>query len=52
MRTGDGKTGFRVEYDERSGAHINVFDGKDKGPHFTFEADQSTVDNIVKQYRK
>ena len=27
MTTADGKTGFRIEYDERSGAHINVFSG-------------------------
>ncbi|MDX5631139.1 MULTISPECIES: hypothetical protein [unclassified Brenneria] len=43
MTTADGKTGFRVEYDERSGAHINVFSGKEKGEHFLFDASESTV---------
>ncbi|WP_322026159.1 hypothetical protein [Burkholderia sp. BCC1977] len=52
MKSSDGRVGFRIEYDERSGAHINVFAGKEKGPHFTFEGSQSTVDQIVRQYRK
>lgn len=30
MRASDGKTGFRVEFDGRSGAHINVWSGKEK----------------------
>ena len=46
MTTIDGKTGFRVEYDERSGAHINVFSGKDKGEHFMFDAPESVVTKI------
>ena len=37
MKTADGSVGFRVEYDARNGAHINVWAGKEKGPHFTFE---------------
>ncbi|TKC89446.1 hypothetical protein FAZ69_10945 [Trinickia terrae] len=52
MKSSDGRVEFRVEYDERSGAHINVFAGKEKGPHFTFEGNQSTVDQIVRQYGK
>ncbi len=36
MTTADGKIGFRVEFDVRNGAHINVFAGKEKGPHFIF----------------
>ena len=52
MRTADGKTGFRVEFDERSGAHINVFNGKEKGPHFTFDGNQDLVDQLIKQFRK
>ncbi len=52
MKTADGIVGFRVEYDVRSGAHINVWSGKEKGPHFTFEGSQSTVDQIVKQFVK
>ena len=46
MTTIDGKTGSRVEYDERSGAHINVFSGKDKGEHFMFDAPESVVTKI------
>lgn len=29
-----GNIGYRIEFDARSGAHINVFAGKEKGPHF------------------
>ncbi|WP_370388763.1 RHS repeat domain-containing protein [Snodgrassella alvi] len=46
MMTADGKTGFRVEYDGRNGAHINVFSGKDKGEHFLFNATESTVTKL------
>ncbi|MDJ0347642.1 polymorphic toxin-type HINT domain-containing protein [Streptomyces sp. H10-C2] len=46
MQTSDGKTGFRIEFDERNGAHINVWSGKEKGPHFTFDAAESTVTKI------
>lgn len=52
MKTADGSVGFRVEYDARNGAHINVWAGKEKGPHFTFEGSQSKVDQIVKQFMK
>lgn len=49
----DGKnSGFRVEYDEKNGAHINVFSGKEKGPHFTFPATEKTVSKIQKKYEK
>ena len=52
MKTADGKVGFRVEYDARNGAHINVWAGKEKGPHITFEGDQALVDQLVKQFVK
>jgi hypothetical protein len=52
MKSADGRAGFRVEYDARSGAHINVFAGREKGPHFTLEGNQSMVNQIVKQYWK
>jgi RHS repeat-associated protein len=52
MKTSDGSVGFRVEYDARNGAHINVWAGKEKGPHFTFDGNQSMVDQIVKQFLK
>ncbi len=50
MQTADGKTGFRIEYDGRSGAHINVWSGKEKGPHFTFDAAESTVSKLQGRY--
>jgi hypothetical protein len=43
MTTTDGKTGFRIEYDERSGTHIGVFSGKKKGEHFLFDVIKSIV---------
>ncbi|PZA14240.1 RHS repeat-associated core domain-containing protein, partial [Parazoarcus communis] len=51
MKSADGKSGFRVEFDERHGAHINVWSGKQKDT-FTFEGNQSMVDQIVKQFVK
>jgi RHS repeat-associated protein len=50
--------GFRVEFDERNGAHINVFSGKSKGPldkygkpiHYQFEASEKTVNKIQDKY--
>ncbi|WP_353622529.1 RHS repeat-associated core domain-containing protein [Citrobacter sp. Cpo107] len=50
MTTADGKTGFRIEYDERSGAHINIFSGKDKGEHFLFDASESVVTKLQKLF--
>jgi|GEM_PF-2107831 len=44
MKTADGKVGFRIEFDEKVGAHINVFDKKEKDtPHFIFKASEKTV---------
>jgi hypothetical protein len=52
-KNADGKnSGFRVEHDEKNGAHINVFSGKEKGPHFTFPASEKTVNKIQKKYEK
>ncbi|HEY4436792.1 MAG TPA: PAAR-like domain-containing protein [Lelliottia sp.] len=50
MTTADGKTGFRVEYDERSGAHINVFSGKEKGEHYQFDATEPTTTKHQDRY--
>jgi hypothetical protein len=46
MQTVNGKVGFRIEFDERSGAHINVWAGKEKGPHFQFDATEKTVTKL------
>jgi hypothetical protein len=50
MQTANGKTAFRVEFDGRSGAHISVWSGKEKGPHFQFDASESTVTKIQRRY--
>jgi hypothetical protein len=44
------KTGFRVETDARNGAHINVWHGKEKGPHIKFNASEKTINKIHKRY--
>jgi hypothetical protein len=46
MSTADGEVGFRVEFDARNGARINGWSGKEKGPHFGFKGNQSTVNKI------
>ncbi len=50
MSDASGKTRFRVEYDERSKAHINVESGKIKGPHFQFEGTEKMVQQIIKRF--
>lgn len=50
MQTIDNKTGFRAEYDERSGAHINVWSGKTKGPHYLFNASPKLALKINKRF--
>ena len=52
MQTLDEKTGFRVEFDKRSGAHINVWHRKEKGPHYLFESSEATVRKITKRFEK
>ncbi|WP_421694497.1 hypothetical protein [Aestuariivirga sp.] len=51
MKSASGKSGFRVEFDERHGAHINAWSGKEKQT-FSFEGSQSMVNQIVKQFEK
>ena len=51
MQTSDGKIGFRVEYDDKNKAHINVWAGKEKGPHFLFEGSEETVEKLQKRYK-
>ncbi|WP_177330520.1 hypothetical protein [Pseudomonas fildesensis] len=52
MQTADGKTGYRVEPDDRSDAHINVWSGKKKGPHYLFDATPKTVLQLTKRFAK
>ncbi|MGH0346508.1 RHS repeat-associated core domain-containing protein [Sinorhizobium meliloti] len=51
MQTADRRVGFRVEYDQRHGAHINTYAGKEKNT-FTFKGGSSLVDRIVRQFWK
>lgn len=50
-QTSDGKIGFRIEYDSRSGAHINLWSGKEKGPHIEFDASEKTVKKLQKLFK-
>ena len=45
----DGNGGYRIEYDARNGAHINVFSGREKGPHFNFSGNEADVTAILRQ---
>ncbi len=46
----EGNIGYRIEYDARNGAHINVFAGKEKGPHFVIEnATEADINAILRQ---
>lgn len=49
MKTADGKIGFRVEFDARNKAHINVWNGKSK-EHIRFKGSESMVNKIVKRF--
>ena len=53
MMTIDEKIGFRIEFDKRCGAHINVFANtvnKENTPHFTWKGSQKEVDKITKRF--
>ena len=57
MQTEDGTLGFRVEYDDRNAAHINVWDYNapkplQKGPHFKFPRDESLVRSIIQRFSR
>ncbi len=43
MRTMDGSAGYRIEFDSRSGAHINVWWHKVKGAHHVFQGNEGAV---------
>jgi Domain of unknown function (DUF4157) len=51
MQTSDGSVGFRVEFDDRNGAHLNVWAGKEKGPHYLFPGSKKLVETIVKRFK-
>ena len=41
---------YRIEYDARSGAHINVGVKKIKGPHIQLEGSQKTVNKVISRF--
>ena len=43
MRNYDASAGYRIEFDNRSGPHINVWFHKIKGPHFVFPGNENDV---------
>jgi hypothetical protein len=43
MRTIDRSSGYRLDFDRRSGPHINVWSGKLKGPHYAFLGNEQDV---------
>jgi hypothetical protein len=46
MRNADGSGGYRVEFDDRSQAHINVWCHHRKGPHYTFPGNEAAVRSL------
>ncbi|RQZ68970.1 RHS repeat-associated core domain-containing protein, partial [Burkholderia sp. Bp9004] len=51
-RAPDEYRGFRVEHDERHGAHINIFNGKGNEKTICFNASGKTVAKIVKRFNR
>ncbi len=45
----DSRTGYRIEYDDRANAHINVFAGKGNRLHIGFEGTEADVKVILRQ---
>jgi len=49
MRSLDGSAGYRLEFDDRSQAHINVWCHGDKGPHYLFPGNEQAVKSLWRQ---
>jgi hypothetical protein len=49
MRSEDGSGGYRIECDLRSQAHINVWSHNQKGPHYLFPGNDSSVRSLWRQ---
>jgi len=49
MKTADGFAGYRIEFDARSGAHINVWAGKANAPHIKFTGNENSVKSVIRQ---
>ena len=46
MRTFDKSAGYRIEFDVRSGAHINTWCHSKHGPHCAFPGNEKAVKSI------
>jgi RHS repeat-associated protein len=44
----NGNAGYRIEFDSRSGAHVNVFTGREKA-HILFRGNEKDVSSIIRQ---
>lgn len=49
MRSFDRSGGYRVEFDDRSQAHINVWSHGLKGPHYKFPGNEKAVRSLWRQ---
>lgn len=49
MRSLDRSGGYRIEFDDRSQAHINVWSHSQKGPHYTFPGNKNSVISLFRQ---
>jgi len=51
MRNADGSGGYRIEFTNTHAihAHINVWSGKNKGPHYTFPGNLNAVKSLWRQ---
>jgi hypothetical protein len=49
IRTSDGSGGYRIEFDDRSHAHINVWCHSRKGPHYAFPGNENSVRSVWRQ---
>lgn len=49
MRSEDGSGGYRIEFDDKNQAHINVWAHKQKGPHFIFPGNEQAVRSLWRQ---
>ena len=49
MRSLDGSGGYRIEFDARNQAHVNVWSHSQKGPHFVFQGNGNAVRSLWRQ---
>ncbi len=49
MRSLDRSGGYRLEFDDRSQAHINVWSHGQKGPHYRFPGNEKAVRSLWRQ---